>query len=100
MHGVDFMVVPILLTVWAVSLITFIAVRGLGWRHREKQIEARQAEQQIKLQQSGPTLDQVQMLEDRVRVLERIVTDQSHGLARDIEALRNPRERRDMGEKI
>jgi hypothetical protein len=98
MHGGSVLIVPILMVVWGMGLVTFIAVRGLGWRHREKEIAARQAEQQIVLQQSGPTLDQVQMLEDRVRVLERIVTDQSHGLAHDIEALRDTPQRKELNE--
>ena len=80
----------VLLIVWAISLITFIAMRGMSWRHREKQIEARQAEQQLAVPQlPGPTLDQFQMLEDRMRVLEKIVTDRGYGLADEIEALRD-----------
>ena len=87
----------IFMMVWAISLITFIAVRGLGWRHREKQIEARRAEQQLQApQQAGATLEQMHMLEDRVRVLERIVTDRGYNLAHEIEVLRDRKDAREV----
>jgi hypothetical protein len=89
MHDGTFAIFPILMVVWGMGLITFIAVRAMGWRHREKKIEARMSEQQALLQHSAPTLDQVQMLEDRMRVLEKIVTDRGYILADDIEALRD-----------
>jgi len=68
--------------------------RGFGpWGHMQsrmkQEIAELRAEQQRLPELRGPTLDQVQMLEDRVRVLERIVTDQNYSLARDIEALRD-----------
>ncbi|HEY7808013.1 MAG TPA: hypothetical protein VIC34_12510 [Croceibacterium sp.] len=87
MHGGEILFVA--LVCWAIGLVTFIVMRGLGWKHREKQIEARMAEQQALPRQPGPTLDQVQMLEDRMRVLEKIVTDRGYTLADDIEALRD-----------
>ena len=87
-----------------VAMIVFIVLAvvrrsgGAAWRvgqHRmEERIEELRALQAAALPR-GPTLDQVQMLEDRVRVLERIVTDQDHGLARDIEALRDAPSRKD-----
>ena len=65
----------------------------IGQRRMEEKFEELRAEHAKSLPR-GPTLDQVQMLEDRVRVLERIVTDQNYGLAREIEALRDsPREK-------
>jgi hypothetical protein len=39
---------------------------------------------------SGPTHEDVERLEQRVRVLERIVTDSGYTLASQIEALRDP----------
>ena len=87
----------IAMMVWAISLVTFIAVRGLGWRHREKQIEARRAEQQLQAPpQFGPTLEQMHVLEDRVRVLERIVTDRGYNLAHEIEGLRDREDAREV----
>jgi len=66
---------------------------GFGpWRHMESRMKQEIAElrsERTALPRNVPTLDQVQMLEDRVRVLERIVTDQNYSLARDIEALRD-----------
>ena len=54
----------------------------------------------------GATRDDVERLEQRVRVLERIVTDSGYTLASEIEALRDhrpvaaPRETADVKEKI
>jgi len=76
---------------------------GAGWRVGQRRMEEMMAEireQRRSLPRNVPTLDQVQMLEDRVRVLERIVTDQNYSLARDIEALRDPRDARHTEEKI
>jgi hypothetical protein len=92
-----------------VAMIVFVVLAvvrrsgGAAWRvgqrKMEETIEQLRAEQAAALPR-GPTLDQVQMLEDRVRVLERIVTDQNYSLARDIEALRDPRDARHTEEKI
>ena len=68
---------------------------GAGWRVGQRRMEemmAQMREEKRSLPRDVPTLDQVQMLEDRVRVLERIVTDQNYSLARDIEALRDARQ--------
>ncbi len=50
--------------------------------------------QMVRIEPKGPqdspeTLAKIERLEQRVRVLERIVTDKSTGLASDIENLRN-----------
>ena len=60
------------------------------YRHREKQleVEARIAEAQAQ----NP--EYKRELEERVRVLERIVTDQGHGIAHEIERLRDERTER------
>lgn len=83
--------------------LSVIRAGALGRRQRSmrNEIEQLRAERAAPLPpQRGPSLDQVQMLEDRVRVLERIVTDQNYGLAREIEALRDPSDRRQAGETI
>jgi hypothetical protein len=68
-----------------------------GYRRLEQEIADLRAERSAPpAQLRGPTLDQVQMLEDRVRVLARIVTDQNYGLAREIEALRDTPERQKL----
>ena len=58
-------------------------------RRLEQEIAELRAERTRPPELRGPTSDQVQMLEDRVRVLERIVTDQNYSLANEIEALRD-----------
>jgi hypothetical protein len=64
--------------------------RGFGpYRRIEQEIAELRAERAAPPAVRGPTADQVQMLEDRVRVLERIVTDQNYSLASEIEALRD-----------
>jgi hypothetical protein len=67
-------------------------------RRLEMEIAELRAEQARTPELRGPTLDQVQMLEDRVRVLERIVTDQNYGLAREIEALRDTPREKELGQ--
>ena len=99
MHDGGVMIFSILMVLWGMGLVTFIVMRGLSWKHREKQVEARLAELKA-LRPPGPTLDQVQMLEDRMRVLEKIVTDRGYTLTDDIEALRDPVDRRLSEEKI
>ena len=71
----------------------FMMVVGIVWvrshaRLEEKRIEA------AALQNSagqGEALERVEVLEDRVRVLERIVTDRGYDVATQIEALRDQR---------
>ena len=81
----------ILLFIFGMFMI--VRRRGFGpWAHMESRMKQEIAElraEKTALPRNVPTLDQVQMLEDRVRVLERIVTDQNYSLARDIEALRD-----------
>ena len=92
MHG-DFIVILVLM----IGMFAIMRRRGFGpWVHMQRRMEQEIAELRAErdMPQRGPTHDQVQMLEDRVRVLERIVTDQNYGLAREIEALRDtPREK-------
>ena len=69
--------------------IPTIAIFGIVsrvYKHRERQleVEARIAESQAR----NP--DYRRELEERVRVLERIVTDSGHAVAHDIERLREP----------
>lgn len=54
-------------------------------KHARREMEL-QAEQRRAL--AGPQEQQVRQLEERVRVLERIVTDRGHDLAAEIERLR------------
>jgi hypothetical protein len=67
-------------------------------RRLEREIADLRADRARAPELRGPTSDQVQMLEDRVRVLERIVTDQNYGLAREIEALREAPAQKELNE--
>lgn len=97
MHGDSFVILMI-----AFGFFMVMRRKGVGpWsqmqRRMEQEIADLRAEQRAP-ELRGPTLDQVQMLEDRVRVLERIVTDQNYSLARDIEALRDPPAKKEPNE--
>ena len=54
------------------------------YRHRERKLEL---EAQIAAARAADP-EQARNIEDRLRVLERIVTDQGHGIAAEIERLR------------
>jgi len=59
-------------------------------RHQTKLAEARvNSTAELSAEKAAQYSSRVSELEDRVRVLERIVTDQNYSLARDIEALRD-----------
>jgi hypothetical protein len=88
-------------------ILGFIAIargrfgpRGFLAAHRrlEQEIADLRAQQGQLPTGRSVSADQVQMLEDRVRVLERIVTDQNYSLARDIEALRDKPSRDEVNE--
>ena len=64
-----------------------IAIFGICsrvYRHREKKLEL---EAQVAIARAADP-EFARQFEDRLRVLERIVTDQGHGLAAEIEQLR------------
>ena len=98
MHG-DFIVILVLM----IGMFAIMRRRGFGpWGHMQQRMEQEiaelRAEQRNLPPQRGASLDQVQLLEDRVRVLERIVTDQNYGLAREIEALRDTPREKELGQ--
>jgi len=96
MHG-DLIVILVLM----IGMFAIMRRRGFGpWAHMQRRMEQEIAELRAEREtpQRGPTVDQVQMLEDRVRVLERIVTDQNYGLAREIEALRDTPREKELGQ--
>lgn len=61
---------------------------SLRYRHREKKLEL---EAQIAAAQAAATNPRPDLLEQRVRVLERIVTDKGMNVAEEIERLRDER---------
>ena len=80
--------IPIMGIIMGVS----IPITAIKLRHREKIEQMRLAAASNR--DSGSTAQQdarIEVLEDRVRVLERIVTDGGYDLAHKIEALRDDR---------
>ena len=91
---------PIFIILFILGFIAIARGRftGRGFLSAQRRLEQEIADLRARQGQlpasRAASADQVQMLEDRVRVLERIVTDQNYSLARDIEALRDsPREK-------
>jgi hypothetical protein len=78
---------------WLIGFGPFLMVVGIVWittraKLEEKRIAAGQARSDT---DSSQVVGRVEELEDRVRVLERIVTDGGYDLAHKIEALRDER---------
>ena len=78
---------------WMIGFAPFLMVVGIVWvttraKLEEKRIAAGQARGDT---DSSQVAGRVEELEERVRVLERIVTDGGHDLAHKIEALRDER---------
>jgi hypothetical protein len=74
------------------GLMNVFSGRGMRRRHRRLQEEIDQlhsARTAAPPALPGASREQVERLEDRVRVLERIVTDRGFNLAAEIEALRD-----------
>jgi hypothetical protein len=89
MHG-NFNFIFVLLIFFA--LTGAMRSRGLGRGHRRLQDEIdnlRSVHASAPAALPSAPKEQVERLEDRVRVLERIVTDRGYNLAAEIEALRD-----------
>ncbi|MEL1249599.1 hypothetical protein [Aurantiacibacter gilvus] len=71
----------------------FLMVLGIVWINNQKKLEERRiaATAEASSEKAAQYASKVQALEDRVRVLERIVTDQGYNVASQIEALRDQR---------
>ena len=72
-----------------VIAVAVLIMRTLQHRERKLELEA-----QIAAAQANKP-EYTRQLEERLRVLERIVTDQGHGVAHEIERLRDERVSRD-----
>lgn len=81
--GIFALLIPIL----ALSIPIFAIVTHHRRKVEEMRLEAARADRSAF---GGQDNARVQMLEDRVAVLERIVTDRSYDVASQIEALRDP----------
>jgi hypothetical protein len=71
--------------------VAILAIVSRVYRHQEKRLEL---EAQIAAARAEDP-EYTRQLEERLRVLERIVTDQGHGIAHEIERLRDERVARD-----
>lgn len=89
---------------WAylIPLAPFIMVSFIVWvKHREKLEEKRiEATASQSAEKAAQYSSQIQSLEDRVQVLERIVTDRGYDVATQIEALRDTRSVQEKGSGV
>lgn len=71
----------------------FLMVFGIVWLTQQKKLEEKRiaATAEASSEKAAQYASQVTQLEDRVRVLERIVTDKGYNVASQIEALRDQR---------
>ena len=83
---------PILIPILAIVLGCTIPMVAIWAKHKEKvaQIQIKTTAEHT-AEKAAQYASQVQRLEDRVRVLERIVTDRGYDIATQIEALRDTR---------
>ena len=74
-------------------LAPFLFVLGIIWLSNHRKLEEKRLTLAAERDRGDNTqsADRIEELEDRVRVLERIVTDGGYDLARKIEALRDER---------
>ena len=80
----------------------FLMVLGIVWINKQKKLEERRiaATAEASSEKAAQYASQVQRLEDRVQVLERIVTDKGYDVATQIEALRDTRQVEETGSGI
>jgi len=86
-----------------VSVIApFLMVVGIVWISKQARLEKLriQATTEHTAEHAAQYASRVQQLEDRVRVLERIVTDRGYDVATQIEALRDQRRVEEPGSGI
>ena len=86
----------IALIVIGIPSFAIFAIVSRVYRHQEKRLEL---EAQIAAARAADP-EYTRHLEERLRVLERIVTDQGHGIAHEIERLRDERVGRDGGSTL
>lgn len=77
-----------------VPLAPFIMVLGIIWLVNNRKLEEKRisATAEASSEKAAQYASKVTLLEDRVAVLERIVTDRGYDVATQIEALRDTRE--------
>lgn len=89
------------------ELALLIPLMGIGlgffgvWTHHKQKVEKIRAVSAAKLvEKGGPASEKIARLEDRVAVLERIVTDSGYNVSAQIEALRDVRRAEDQGSGV
>ena len=86
----------IALIVIGIPSVAIFGIVSRVYRHREKKLEL-----EARIAEAGAAdPEYTRQLEERLRVLERIVTDQGHGVAHEIERLRDERVSRDTGSTL
>lgn len=78
---------------WMVGFAPFLMVAFIVWVASQKKLEEKRIEATAgaSAEKAAQYASRVQQLEDRVRVLERIVTDKGYDVAAQIEALSDER---------
>ena len=88
-------VIGVFIPILAIGLGIPLGFYGTWTAHKQKlvklEVERLKAEAALAQGRGGEQAEQIAMLEDRMRVLERIVTDGGYDLATQIEALRDQR---------
>ena len=88
-------VIGVFIPILAIGLSIPLAFYGVWTSHKQKlaklEVERLQAQAAASRGPSGEQAVQIAELEDRMRVLERIVTDRGYDVATQIEALREQR---------
>ena len=92
---------PIMIPILGIVFGCTIPVVAIWAKHKQKlaQMQINSTAQQT-AEKAAQYASQVQQLEDRVQVLERIVTDRGYDVATQIEALRDTREVEQTGSGI
>ena len=87
---------------WMVGFAPFAMVVLIVWIASQKKLEEKRIEATAgaSAEKAAQYASRVQQLEDRVRVLERIVTDKGYDVATQIEALRDQREVEEAGSGV
>ncbi|TRD12049.1 hypothetical protein FGU71_09385 [Erythrobacter insulae] len=85
-----------------IPLAPFIMVLGIIWLVNNRKLEEKRiaATAEASSEKAAQYASQVSKLEDRVQVLERIVTDRGYDVATQIEALRDVKEVETSGSGI
>nr|WP_298929551.1 hypothetical protein [uncultured Erythrobacter sp.] len=79
---------------WTIGLAPFIMVAAIVWISSNKKLEEKRIEATASqsAEKAAQYTSQIAKLEDRIQVLERIVTDRGYDIATQIEALRDVKE--------